>query len=330
MEPRNPSRQKASRRSPSPRPTPTGPHTSKRLAPAPSASTEPRNPSHQKALRRSPSPRPAALRLLLAAAILTAAGAWGVTAARYLKDWSRNALATAQSFYFASQELNGGTQRLMATGGGVVDFSFTLHNYLVEGHPTESGIDYTCQVTDSAGKTVTGVRWLNSDNTEIGGGSGSGSAAGGVFTGSFAANDGGGAGEQERTLICRIPQSAFGAGEDQVLTLRAQATAPYAADLEVRIGLSTGGVQMVVTDPGVNSGAVSVALYNTEAEERTVELKWPGTDLELVPDPTWELTLDQSGTGTVKVPGRGVASAVFLKKDTTKSYQDRFSFTVRS
>lgn len=317
-----------------PDPPPEG-RAPSRLDPSLAVPEEARKPRRPK--RLAPPRFPLVVRLLFLAALLTTAGSLGLTTARYLKDWSQDSLATAGSFYFASAELNGGTHRL--TGDKTMDFSFTLRNYLVAGYPTKSAISYTCQVTDSKGKLVSNVKWLNSDNAEIGtaatGDGVSDSAAGGVFTGSFAANDGGEAGGQTKTLICRIPKNAFGAKGDQVLTLTARATSPYSATLEVRLALTTGGVQMVVTDPGAKNGAVSVALYNTDEEAHTVELKWPaGNEITLVSDPTWDVVPTGSGDkttgrGTVTVPGKGAVSMVFLKKDTTQNFtEEDFPFTV--
>ena len=302
-----------------------------RLDPSMAVPEEARKPRRPK--RLAPPRFPLVVRLLFLAALLTTAGSLGLTTARYLKDWSQDSLATAGSFYFASAELNGGTRKL-APAGDSVDFSFTLRNYLVAGYPTKSAISYTCQVADSQGAAVTAVTWLNSDSTAIGAGGGE-SAAGGVFSGSFAANDGGEAVGQTRTLICRIPQNAFGAKGNQVLTLTARATEPYTAELSVRLALTTGGVQMVVTDPGAKNGAVSVALYNTDEEDHKVELEWPaGSEITLVSDPTWDVIPTDSGDktagcGTVTVPGKGAVSMVFLKKDTTQNFtEENFPFTV--
>lgn len=258
------------------------------------------------------------VRSFLLAAALTGAAVLGGTAARYWKEWSNGSLVTAGNFYFTSRELNGGVHRVAAAQRA--RFTFRLRNYVVAEHPTASTISYTCTVEDSEGNTVTDVGWYNGDNE-------SNAAGTGTLEGSFT---GGSRGDRE--LTCAIPISAFGTDGKGTVTVTAAAGSPYAATLTAKVTLSAGrgGVELVVTDPGGNSGAVSVALLdtgNTGGEDRTGVLTWPGEDLELVPDPTWETAV--GADGAVTVPAGGAISVVFLKKDASRVFSESdFDFTI--
>lgn len=271
----------------------------------------------------SVSRRPPLVRLLLMAAALTAAAMMGGTAARYLRQWSNDgSLVTAGSFYFTSDKLDGTTHRETASGGKVT-FAFDLENFVVSGYATEQEIKYTCAVTDSEGNQVTDTQWLKSDSTPID----DGSVTGGVLSGTLP-----GGRDGTRDMTCSIPASAFGEKGDKELTVTAKATKPYAKELTARVALAAGngGVRMVVTDRG---GAVSVGLFNTSGAARTVELGWPATNLELVPDPTWETVPADLPEGAdsfkLVIPADRVTSVVFLKKSTERSYgESDFPYTV--
>lgn len=269
--------------------------------------------------RQTPSPRRVpAVRLLLLAAVLTGMAALGGTAARYWKAWSNDSLVTAESFYFTSRELNGGVHRVAAAQRA--RFTFHLRNYVVAEYPTASTISYTCAVEDSEGNPVPDVGWYH-------GGSEGDPAGTGILKGTF---DGGSKGDRE--LTCSIPLSAFGADGKGTVTVTAAAQSPYAAALTATVTLSAGrgGVELVVTDPGEGSGAVSVALFDTGdtgGGDREGVLTWPGEDLELVPDPTWETPVGEDGA--VTVPAGGAVSVVFLKKDATRIFTESdFDFTI--
>lgn len=264
------------------------------------------------------------VRMLLLLAALTGMAMLGGTAARYWKEWSaKGSLFTAGNFYFASDELDGSLHRLTEDAKGWAEFSFTLQNYIVENYPTESDISYTCTVKDGE-ETVTGVRWQDQGT------------AGDLFTGTLSK----GADRREK-LTCFIPAAAFREnGEEKELTVIVEATQPYTATLRAKVTLAAGNseVALVITDRGRESGAVSVALYNTSGKVKTGTLKWPSEGLELVPDPTWE-TLPDAGedptllTGNsveLTIPADGVICVVFLKKDIAKTYNGdtRFQFVV--
>lgn len=264
-----------------------------------------------------------AVRLLLLTAALTGMAVLGGTLARYWKEWSDNSLVTAGNFYFTGEEIDGSLRQLTADSDGFARFSFTLRNYMVAGYATQSEIQYTCAVTDEKGNVVTQVQWSNSDSTSITEG-----VADGALSGAFAAGTEGTDNSQSRELICAIPTAAFGTDGKKELTVRAQATEPYSALLTAHVTLAAGngGVVLVVTDPG--TGAVSVTLYNTSGQERRGTLAWPTTDLELVPDETWEIQPGKED-GTLTVPAEKAVSVVFLKKSTRNRFTESdFSFTV--
>ncbi len=253
------------------------------------------------------------VRLLAVTMILTMIAMFGGTAARYLKDWSDSSLATPKSFYFTSQELDGALYHRPVGGNNRVEFSFTLQNYLVTGYPTKSKLTYTCRVTyelDGEVKEVTDVWWWR----EVGSDSIKGT---GTLTEAF---DGG---EEKRTLNCSISADAFQAAKE--LTVTVEAGEPYTATLTARVALEekNGGVKLMVTDPGGNSGAVTVTLYNTSSEDYTVTLKWPTNAnlalAPLVPDKTRGVAVGEDGT--ISVPKGRAVSVVFLKRNIT----DRFS-----
>ncbi len=280
-----------------------------------SARRGPRRLQCDAAAQRPASRRLPVVRLLLLAVILSGVAMLGGTAARYWREWSNGSLVTAQNFYFTSAELKGGVHRLAASAEGRAEFPFTLRNYIVAEYSTQSEISYTCQVLNSAGTAVTDVRWVNSDSTVAATGTLSDSLAGGSQT--------------DRKLTCSIPISAFGADGKDVLTLSAAATKPYAAALTATLALAAGdgGVELVVTDPAGRSNAVSVSLYNTSGQACTGILSWPKEDLELAPDPTWEVPLADDGTLTI--PAGKAVSVVFLEKNTTGTFsQSDFSFTL--
>ncbi len=252
------------------------------------------------------------VRLLLLAVALTAAAMLGGTVARYWQEWSNGSLATAENFYFVSDKLDGALHRLERDGDALARFSFTLQNYAVATHHTPSDISYTCTVTDSADSVVTEVRWSLD---------GSAAGADGTLTGTLS-----GQSDRESALVCAIPVSAFGTDGSETLTVTAQANTPYAATLRATVALGEGSapVVLVVTDPGAKSGAVSVALYNVSGREQTGKLTCLTEALELAVDPTWET--QPGADGTLTIPAGGAVSVVFLKRDTTRSF-DESSFT---
>lgn len=253
------------------------------------------------------------LRLLLLAVTLAAAAVLGSTAARYLQEWSNGFLATAGNFHFTSDQLDGAVYRLTEDASARASFSFTLRNYTVAGHPTESDISYTCTVTDGeGGEPLTGVRWLDGDGANL---------ADGTLDGTLSRG-----GDRTQTLRCSIPADDFGADRTKTLYVIAQASKPYAATLTARVTLveRRSDVTLVVTDPGPRSTAVSVALYNTGAQEVTGTLTCLTESLKPMPDPTWEKPLPDDGT--LRIPAGGVVSVVFLKRDATVVY-DESAFT---
>jgi len=79
-----------------------------------------------------------------------------------------------------------------------------------------------------------------------------------------------------------------------------------------------------------------VTLHNVSGAEKKGTLRWPAQDLELAPDLSWEALFDPAlgwkrtgDAAELVVPADRAISVVFLKKDTTRSFQDsEFSFTV--
>lgn len=273
------------------------------------------------------------LRVLMLTVALTAAAMFGGTAARYLKEWSNPSLVTAGSFYFASKELDGSRKYIPAENGRV-EFAFTLQNYIVEQYPTQYAIPYTCKVTDSAdtaGTAIANVEWnkRHSGTEALSGTLGSLNTGDGKFHPATVA------------YICSIPVDAFGSDGSKTLVITAAATAPYTAELTVRVKLATenGGVELTVTDPrDKTSGAVAVTLYNTGGKDARGTLTWPAENLELAPDPTWETVTGGPWNWAVKgeqksaeltVPAGQAVSVVFLVKDTESSYTEAdFKFAV--
>jgi len=300
------------------------------LLPNPTARHRPRRLRRgDPAPKRLASPhRPPAVRLLLLTAALTAAAILGGTTARYWKAWSNDSLATAGSFYFTSDKLDGtdgaegSLYRLLPDGEGkTAEFSFALKNYVVADYYTKNDISYTCTVTNSEGTPVAAA-WSD------------GVAAGGERTLK-------GDGNQNPTLTCTIPVSAFGTDGSKVLTVTARAAKPYSAALTARVALivERGGITMVVTDSGGNSGAVAVTFYNTSQKNYRIEgfklksgselllaQESENKDLILAADPTWEIKA--APDGTLKVPGGEAMTVVFLKKSTENRFSESsFEFT---
>ncbi len=270
--------------------------------------------------------RPPAVRLLLLAAVLAAAAMLGVTAARYLQDWSNNSLVTAGDFYFTSSELDGTLHRISPDESGkTVPFTFTLKNYAVADFPTQNDIMYTCAAVNQAGDTVD-VTWNDGGST----------GSGGTIAGK-AVND--------RTITCLIPVAAFGADGTDEVTVSVVSTAPYAKTLTAQVALAAAdsAVVMKVTDRKGSYGAVAVTFYNTGQKDCLVEgLKLKVSefyllaedsrdkDMRLVPDPTWETqATDATGTGTLLIPAQGTVSLVLLKRNTEDVYSESdFTYTV--
>ncbi len=269
--------------------------------------------------------RPPVARLLLLAAVLVTVAMLGRTTARYVTGWSNNSLVTAGDFCFESRELyvaGGEGVAFIDESGQNAVFTFTLRNYVVATRPAQHDIQYKCSVT-AGGTDVGNVTWTSRDRAEH--------PEEETLAGKRA---------EEKEITCQIPLAAFNNGSEVVLT--AETTAPYKKVLTAKVVLpgTTGEVVLFVTDPAAynfystdkNYSAVSVSLYNPSGQPQTVTLDWPGkgetdaTKKELVPDPTWKTEMDENGR--VTVPGGGVVTVVFLKRNTTVKYQAGENYSV--
>lgn len=236
--------------------------------------------------------------LCFAMALALLLSAVGTTLAKYIRTDRGDGAAVAAPFYFTSDKLSEDSpyyQVSESDGDGGVEITFELANFIDELRCTDETISYKYWV----------VRGADENGEVI-----ATSEMSGSLSGKF----------KSEPISIKMKQDAF--GDDGVVTVVAEATAPYEKKISARFGFAAQyfGMQWNVAEYG---NAVVVTLVWGEGGSVTVA--WPNS---LVADRTNELlaTAGDSAVTFTAEPGESY-SLTFLKVNPSQSYS-RDSFTV--
>lgn len=182
----------------------------------------------------------------------------GATLAKYFRQESSAGVAVAARFFFTSDKLDGedGAYYQIAEPAGDADavIEFNLYNYVDALRCTKEAVQYTYWAvagSDGDGEVIEGTQ----------------RASTGVFT----------AGVQSTEAVSlSVPQSAF--GDDRVVTVFAQSSAPYAKTLRAQFGFDQ---REYTLQWSVEEDDAAVVLRFAGGDGGEVTVTWP---TELYPD----------------------------------------------